>query len=106
MASQGAIQDAEVAVAVRLEWAHAQFLGQRQGLAVGRFSQDGICRLALGHNVPEEVQGIGFVASFLMSLGQRQGVLRLGVCCIEMASLEIRLSEPDDPERLRLHQAH
>jgi hypothetical protein len=58
-------------VAVGLEWAHAKFLGQGQGLPVivcGRFDLRG---LTLRRNVAEETQGIRLVATFLVLAGMR-----------------------------------
>ena len=48
------IQRAEAAVAMGLERAHAEFLGQGEGLAVVGFGQFDYLRLALRRNVTEE----------------------------------------------------
>ena len=51
-------------MAVGLEWAHAQLLGQGEGLPVVGFS---LCALrgSRSRNVAEEPQGIRLVAPFL-----------------------------------------
>ena len=53
-APQCLIQSAEAAVAVGLERAHAQLLGQGEGLAVVGFGQLGLWGLALHRNVAKE----------------------------------------------------
>ena len=57
-------------MAVGLERAHAQFLGQGEGLAVVVFGLLDLRRLAPRGNVAEEAQGIACVAPFLVCTGQ------------------------------------
>ena len=59
------IQRAEAEVAVGLERAHAECLGQGEGLAVGGFGLFDLRGLTLRRNVAEEVQGIRLVSPFL-----------------------------------------
>ena len=72
------VQYAEAAVAVGLERAHPQLLGQGEGLLVVRFGLRSFSGRTLGGDLPEEPQGVGSVSPFLMGLGERQRPLRLG----------------------------
>jgi hypothetical protein len=57
---------------VGLERAHAQCLGQGEGLAVIGFCSRALRGIALSGNVAEEAQGIRLVAIFLVRTGMRQ----------------------------------
>ena len=59
-------------MAVGLERAHAEFLGQGEGLLVVGFGRLDLRGLALRRNVAEEAQGIRLVAPFLVLTGERQ----------------------------------
>ena len=65
------IQHAQAPVAVRLERAHAQFLGQGEGLLVVRLWPARPPGGAPRRNVAEEAQGIRLVATFLALTGMR-----------------------------------
>src|SRR4030095_11342651 len=67
------IQSTEAAVTVRHKRAHAEFLGQGQGLAVVGFVWRGLWGIAPRSKLAEEAQGIRLVATFLSltSVGQR-----------------------------------
>ena len=97
---------AQAEVAVGLERAHAEFLGQGEGLAVVGCSGFDLWRLVVRRNLAEEPQGVGFVAPFLMGSGELQGVLRLGVRLVQPAGQQIRLAQPDHPERMVEHETH
>ena len=73
--SRPAIQRAKAAVAVRHERAHAERLGQGEGLAVVGRSLARLRGIAMRCNVAEEVQGIRLVAPFLVLTGKRQRLL-------------------------------
>src|SRR4029450_2336362 len=70
LAARG-IQRAQAAVAVGLEGAHAEFLGQGEGLAVVGFGWLTLWGIAMRCNVAKEVQGICLVATFLVLAGMR-----------------------------------
>jgi hypothetical protein len=83
--SGGGIEGAETQVAMRLERAHAQFLGQRQGSLVVGFGLQNLWRVAPCRNVAEEARGICLVATFLVCMGDRQRPLRQGARLIQVA---------------------
>ena len=60
------VQTAQPTVAVGLERAHAQFLGQGEGLAVVGYGWLALRGIAMRGNVAEEAQGIRLVAPFLV----------------------------------------
>ena len=68
---------------MRLEWAHAQLFGQREGLAVGGFGLVGLRRLAMRRDLAEEPQGVSFVAPLLVGTGEFKGALCLGACLVQ-----------------------
>ena len=80
------IQHAEAAVAVRLERAHAEFLGQGEGLVVVGCGRLHLRRRPMRRNLAEEAQGIGLVAPFLVRTGKRQRALGEGVRLLQAAS--------------------
>jgi hypothetical protein len=66
-------------VAVDHERAHAEFVGQGEGLAVVGFGLRALRWLAPRCNLAEEAQGIGLVTTFLALTGVRQRALGEGV---------------------------
>ena len=50
------IQGAEATVAVRLEWAHAEFVGQSEGLSVADFGLYDVWRIAMQSNLAQKPQ--------------------------------------------------
>ena len=72
-------------MAVGLERAHAELLGQGEGLAVVGFGLIALRRLAPRRNVAEEAQGIRLVAPFLVLTGERQRPLGEGVRLLQAA---------------------
>ena len=62
-----------------LERAHAEFLGQGEGLLIVGLGLLDIRRLAPRCSVAEEAQGIRLVATFLVRTGMRQCMLGKGV---------------------------
>ena len=73
------IQRAEAEVAVGLERAHAEFLGQGKGLAVVGLCLFDLWGIAPRRNVAEKAQGIRLVAAFLVLTGERQRPLGEGL---------------------------
>jgi len=67
--SRGGIQQAETAVAVGLEWAHTEFLGQGQGLLVVGFGLLGIGGIGVGMDDAKLVQRERLVPAFLLLPG-------------------------------------
>jgi hypothetical protein len=78
---------------VRLERAHAQFLGQGEGLLVAGFGLIALWRLTSCRNLAEEAQSIGLVAAFLVFLGECQCALGEGLCLLQTAIPQIRLPQ-------------
>src|SRR5262245_2900022 len=95
------IQRAEAAVAVGLEWAHTEFLGQGQGLLVVGCGLFVLRRFAPCRNLAEEVQSIRLVATFLVYTGKFQRSLSEGVRLLHAASQQICLPQGETTERLK-----
>ena len=92
------IQRAETPVAVRLERAHAQRLGQSQGLTVGGFDQLGLRGLAVRVDLAEEPQGPGLISLSCGHAAELQATHRDCQRLVEAAEAQIRLAQPDtDP---------
>ena len=86
------VQLPKTVVTVRLQRAHAEFLGQGEGvLIVGLSLLDG-SRLALHGNVAEQAQGIRLVTAFLVCTGERQCPFSEGVCLLQVASQQMGLT--------------
>jgi hypothetical protein len=76
------IQGAKAMMAMGHQRAHAQFIGQSEGLMVIGFGYFDMLRLAPCRNVTEEAQGMRFVATFLVPAGMRQRTLGDVVCLL------------------------
>jgi hypothetical protein len=68
LASLG-IEGAETQVAVGLKWAHAEFLGQSQGLVVVASSLINVRGVATHSNLAQETVGIRLVAASCVGAG-------------------------------------
>ena len=93
-------------MAVGHEWAHAEFVGQGEGLVVVSFGLLALRGLAPRRNVAEEAQGIRLVAPFLVLTGVRQRALGEDVGFLQAASQQLRLSQREPTERLKVHSFH
>src|SRR5262249_54637672 len=80
--------------------AHAEFLGQSEGLAVMGFGLRALRGLTTCGDVAEEAQGICLVAAFLVRTGKRQRTLSQGVRLLQAASQQMRLPEGETTARL------
>ena len=100
-----AVQLPEAEVAVGLERAHAELLGQGEGLAVVGFGLVALRRLAPRRNVAEEAQGIRLVAPFLVRTGERQRTLGEGVRLLQAAGQQLRLPQGETTERLNSYSS-
>ena len=60
------VEGAEPQVAMRLQWAHAQFLSQGEGLTVVGGGLGDIRGSAMRGDLAEEAQGMRLVAAFLV----------------------------------------
>src|SRR6267378_5720393 len=85
------IQGAEAVVAVGLEGAHAQLLGQSEGLVVVHFGLRTLQGLAPRRDLAKEAQGIRLVDTLLVFTGECQGALGEGVCLLQAARQHLRL---------------
>ena len=86
-----------------LEWAHAECLGQSDGLAVVSFGLFRLQGITPRRNVAEEMQSIRLVAAFLVLMGERQRALGEGLCLLQAASKPLRLSQGETTERLKVY---
>src|SRR5438128_1894192 len=90
------IQGAEPTVAVRLERAHLQFLGQRQGLPVVGFSRLDIRGVAVHGDVAEEPEGIRLVSTLLGIPREIEGTLSIFERIPRAAGQQIRLAQTSE----------
>ena len=86
-------------MAVGLERAHAEFVGQGEGLLVVGFGLLDLRGIAPRRNLAEEAQGIRLVAPFLVLTGMRQRPLGEGVRLLQAASQQMRLTQGETTER-------
>ncbi len=83
------------------EWAHAEIIGQGEGLLVVDFGSLALRRLAPRRNLAEEVQSIRLVAPFLVFTGECQRLFGEGVRLRQVASQHLRLTQGETTERLK-----
>ena len=62
-------------MAMGLERAHAEFLGQGEGLAVVRFGQCALQGIAMRCNIAEEPQGPRLASPLLVRVGEIKGTI-------------------------------
>jgi len=84
--SYPAIQDTKAEVTVGHERAHTKLVSQGEGLLIVGYGLSALQGIAPRRNLAEEVQGICFVAPFLMRTGKRQRMLSQGVRLFQAAS--------------------
>ena len=94
------IQDAEATVAVGQEWAHAELVGQGEGLAVVGFGLLGLRGITMRGNVAEEPKGIRLVSTLLVMLGEVEGTQSTIERILRAAGQQIRLAQTSEPECL------
>jgi hypothetical protein len=99
------VESAQATVAVRLEWAHAEFVGQSEGLAVVGCGRLDLRGLALCRDLAMEPQGPHLVAAFLAGEGEGKGTHGAFAGLIPAASQEIHLAQPGDSERLVVQES-
>ena len=93
----------------RWQWAwraHAEFLGQGEGLLVVGLGLLDLRGLAPRRDLTEEAQGIRLVAPFLVLTGKRQRTLGEGVRLLQAASQHLRLPQGETTERLKGYCFH
>ena len=83
--SQCEIQRAKAAVAVRLEWAHAQLVGQDESLMVMGFGLFGSREITMRRDLAEEAPGVRLVPAFLMDTGKIEGSPSAVACVLQAA---------------------
>jgi hypothetical protein len=87
-------------VALGLERAHAEFLGQGKTLLVVSFGLRALRGLAPRRNVAEEVQRIRLLATLLLRTGERQRAFSEGVRLLQATGQHLRLPQRETTERL------
>jgi hypothetical protein len=97
-ADRSGVQCAQAQVAVGLERAHAERVGQGEGLAVGGCGWLDPQGLALRRHLPQEPQSPRLVAALLLRPGE--GPRSAGADLLPVARQEIRFAQPGDRERL------
>ena len=93
-------------MAVGQERAHAEFVGQGEGLAGSGLRPARLRGIALRGNLAEEAQGIRLVAAFLVLTGERQRALGEGVRLLQVASQHLRFPQGETTERLTFYHVH
>ena len=83
-----------------LEWAHAECLGQREGLVIAVSSLIGLWGLAPRRNFAQEAQGIRLVRAFLTCSGECQCALGEGVRLLQAAGQQMCFPQGEATERL------
>jgi hypothetical protein len=78
------IQQAHAPVAVRLEGAHAEFLGQGKSLAIVGLGLLDLGGLVVHGDLTEQVQGMGLVATLLVLLSEVEA------CCAYLSASSVR----------------
>ena len=94
------IERAQAPVAVRLQRAHAEFLGQGEGLLIGGLRLPNLWRVAVRGEIAAQPPGPCLVPPFLVGPGQLECTLRLVLRLLTVARQEQGLAQPGDVRRL------
>ena len=89
-----------------LEWAHAQLVGQGQGLTVRDFGLLDIRWIAMRGDLAEESENPRLVSPFFVRSGEIEGTLRALDCILRSLGKYIGLTEPGDLERMSAPDSH
>ena len=100
-----AVQPAQPVVAVGHERAHAQFLGQGQGLLVVGFGLRGIGGIGVGMDDAKLVQRVRLVPAFLVLPGQVERLAGVLPGLLAVSRQTTDLAEPCDPVGMTLQRA-
>ena len=95
------IQRAEAPMAVGHERAHAEFVGQGEGLLVVGYGQIALRRIAPCGDLAEEPQRIRLVAQLLVRTGECQRPLGEGVRLLQATGQQMRFSQRETTQRLK-----
>ena len=87
-------------MAVRHERAHAELVGQRQGLAVGGFALFDLRGITMGGNVTEEAQAIRLMASCLVGTGMLESTGGKRARLLQAVGAQMRLAQGGEQKRL------
>src|SRR5262245_15975578 len=93
-----AIQRPKAMMTVGLERAHAEFLGQGEGLPVVIFYLLGLRRVAMPGEVAEESEDPRLSPAFLVLTGECEGLHGKGVCVRQVTGTHIDLAHPNGVE--------
>jgi len=91
------IQQAQTTVAVCLEGAHAERLGQGKSLGIRGLGLLDLRLLVVHGDLTEQVQGMSLVATLLILLGEVEGRLRTFECVLQTVSEQIAFAERSEP---------
>src|SRR5215831_16743947 len=97
------MQSAETEMAVGHERAHAEFLGQGEGLPVVMFGWLDLRGGLMGGDLPEEPQGPCLVSALLMVTGEVEGPPNALGRLLYAAGQQIGLTYIAHPQRLTAH---
>ena len=86
-------------MAVRLEWAHAQCLGEGERLAIVNFGWLDVRRFSSCATLTQESQGTRLIAAFLVRLGEGEGALAQLLRLLQTTRQQLRLTQLDAPWR-------
>ncbi len=89
-----------------LEWAHAQLVGQGQGLTVRDFGFLDIRVIAMRGDLAEESVDPRLVSPFLVRSGDIEGTLRALDCILRSLGEYIGLTETSELERMSAQDSH
>ena len=89
-----------------LERAHAQLVGQGQGLTVRDFGLLDIRWIAMRGDLAEESENPRLVSPFFVRSGEIEGTLRALDCILRSLGEYIGLTEPGDLERMSAQNSH
>jgi hypothetical protein len=92
-------------MAVRLERAHAKFLGQGYGLMIVCSGWLDLQGSVLRSDLTVQPQGVCLIGLLLGVTGACQGTLGKLVCLLRAAGQEMRFAEMGGPERIRAHKS-
>src|SRR5262249_10871052 len=96
------IKFSQTNVAMRDEWAHAEFFSESESLAIVVFRLSNVKGIFLRCDLAEEPKSVRLVSSLFVLTGETQGALCRGTGICFPPGQQIRFAQPDGPQRFAL----
>src|SRR5713226_4624786 len=100
------VESAQLQMAVGVEGAHPQLLGEHERLSIGCLRLLHVWKSSLRGDLPGQAKRIRLTPALLSLPGELEGVARRACRVVYAAGQEVRFPEPRDQNRVLPHPIH